>query len=246
MTCDNGIKNTDRGIGRKMKPTKTPREKKSTQAKTEGDVSQEINLNQKCEEFVSESAVFPTNENRSTVKKKFSKTARVVGNIDTVDFRDLKINGTESNGGALKREHCLKNETGCRDEKTLIPQKLIKQEKLVCRENLVSLEKPVYRVNGRGKEEMNEEDDVKGKNENESKEEKASKREISSDIISGDDNDTCTEEEEQQAEENQVMKKQKTKPVKILKVSGNRIIIMISVTESLQSFCTYWHAKERS
>ncbi|XP_068748669.1 microcephalin-like [Montipora capricornis] len=227
VTCDNGIKNTNGGIGRKMKPTKTPREKKSTQAKTKGDVSQEINLNQKCEEFVSESAVFPTNENRSTVKKKFSKTARVLGNIDTVDFRDLKINGTESNGGALKREHCLKNETGCRDEKTLIPQKVIKQEKLVCRENLVSLEKPVYRVNGGGKDEMNEEDDVKGKNENESKEEKASKREISSEIISGDDNDTCTEEEEQQAEENQVIKKQKTKPVKILK--PKRSIVMTSM-----------------
>lgn len=215
MSCASGAKSRDRGTGRNERPTKTPK-KREAETKGKTDISQEDNLNQMFEKEDAELRVSPPNKSGGSVKKRFSKTARLMEKVDTVeDFGDLNENKVKSECETGKKEHCLKNETGKRGKRKMIKEKSVKQEKLVNEDKLDCW------VNGHENGKANDEgDDVDANIKKECKENKTKNGKIYSETSEEDDNETCTEEEGQQPEEkeNRIEKKHKTKPVKKVKV----------------------------
>ena len=224
MSCANDAKSRDRGTGRNERPTKTPK-KREAQTKGKTDISQEDNLNQIYEKEDTELRVSPPNKSGGSVKKRFSKTARLMEKVHTVeDFGDLNENKVKSECETGQKEHCLKKETGKRGKRKMIKEKSVKKEKLVNEDKLgnpVCLDKLDCRVNGHENGKANDEgDDVDANIKKECKENKTKNGKIYSEASEDDDNETSTEEEGQQPEEkeNRIEKKHKTKPVKKVKV----------------------------
>lgn len=226
-------KNRDRGTGANERPTKPP---KKREAKTKGktDISQEDDLNQMLKKEDAELRVSPSIKSGGSVKKRFSKTARLMGKVDTEeDFGDLNENKVKSERETGKKEHCLKKETGNSGKRKIIKQKSVKQEKLVNEdklENLVRLDKLDCRVNGHESGKASDEGhDVDAKIKKECKESKGKNGKLYSEANEEDDKETCSEEEGEQPEEseNGIVRKHKTKAVK--KVKPKRSIVMTSM-----------------
>jgi len=233
MTGAIDAKNRDRGTGTNERLTKTPK-KREAKTKEKTDISQEDDLSQMFKEEDAELRVSPSNKSGGSVKKGFSKTARLVGKVDTVeDFGDLNENKVKSERETGKKEHCLKKETGNSGKRKVIKEKSVKQEKVVSEdklENLVRLDKLDCRVNGHESGKASDEGhDVDAKIKKECKESKGKNGKIYSEANVEDDKETCTEEEGQQPEEseNGIVRKHKTKAVK--KVKPKRSIVMTSM-----------------
>ena len=238
-------KNRDRGTGTNERPTKT---QKKREAKTKGkrDISQQDDLNQMFKKEDAELRVSPSNKSGGSVKKRFAKTARLVGKVDTVeDFGDLNESKVKSERETGKKAHCLKKETGTNTGKRkIIKEKSVKQEKVVSEdklENLDRLDKLDCRVNGHESGKASDEvDDVDAKIKKECKESKAKNGKIYSEANEDDDKETCTEEEGQQPEENEngIVRKHKTKAVKKVKVGTKPYTIILVVVLFLSAVCT--------
>lgn len=233
-------KNRDRGTGTKERPTKTSK-KREAKIKGKTDISQEDDLNQMLKKEDAELRVSNSNKSGGSVKKRFSKTARLVGKVDTVeDFGDLNENKVKS-----ERETGKKKETGNTGKRKIIKEKSVKEEKLVNEdklENLVRLDKLDCRVNGHESGKASDEgDDVDAKIKKECKENKGKNGKIYSEANEEDDKETCTEEEGEQPEEseNGIVRKHKTKAVKKVKVGTKQYTILLVVALFFRLFILY-------
>ena len=245
MTGAIDAKNRDRGTGTNERPTKPPK-KREAKTKGETDISQEDDLNQMLKKEDAEVRVSPSNKSGGSVKKRFSKTARLMGKVDTEeDFGDLNENKGKSERETGKKEHCLKKETGNSGKRKIIKEKSVKQEKLVNEdklENLVRLDKLDYRVNGHESGKASDEGhDVDAKIKKECKESKGKNGKIYSEANEEDDKETCTEEEGEQPEEseNGIVRKHKTKAVKKVKVGTKQYTILLVVALFFRLFILY-------
>ena len=240
MTCANATKNISEHDDGKTKQTNVPKKKKA-RAKKNKEFLQENVSNQNGEDSESDAGIATAERNKkdsnsnscsASSRKKFSKTAKLVGQGDQgEDFGD--VNASEENEGRLIPENKDKTKLGTVNKgQNLKPikggsgknqvnqEKLAGQEKRVIQENAVSREKLDCQVNGY-EEEGKKLSHHEGKCGNENRKGKQNGGKTRSEGSEEEDyNETCTEEEERQCEEkeNRAVKKQRTKLVKKVKV----------------------------
>ena len=242
MTGANVMKNILENVNGKTKQANVPKKKK-TQAKTSKKFLQEnfSNQNGEGEDSESDSVVSAADGNNKAPssnfcsapsRKKFSKTAKLVGQGDQgEDFGN--INATEENGrrliqenkdktklGTVKKGQNLKPLNGVSGKRQANQEKLVGQDKHGSQENAVSREKLACQVNGYEEEGKKLSDNYEGKYGNKNQKGKQNEGETRSEGSEEDNNETCTEEEERQCEEkeNRAVKKQRTKLMKKVKV----------------------------
>lgn len=224
MTSVNGVKDNE-NTDEQTNDTDTSRRKK-TQAKKTKNIF-EGNANQNVEETELNRAV--CSSGASNLKKRFSKTAKLVAHVDLrddfgyvnasgkkdeilIEKRAKTKLGTVKKGQRLKQEECGSDEKQVNQEGVVSQGKLVCQDKLVCRENPVSREKLKYHVKG-----CPEEEERLTHCRDHDKRKKARKSRDDSHTDKG-DSETCTEEEDEK--ENRTATKQRTKLVKKVKVGA--------------------------
>ena len=237
------MKNILENVNGKTKQANVPKKKKA-QAKTSKKFLEEnfSNQNGEGEDSESDSVVSAADGNNKAPssnscsapsRKKFSKTAKLVGQGDQgEDFGDM--NATEDNEerliqenkdktklGTVKKGHNLKPLNGVSGKIQANQEKLVGQDKHASQENEVSREKLACQINGYEEEGKKLSDNYEGKYGNKNRKGKQNEGETRSEGSEEEDNnETCTEEEERHCEgkENRAVKKQRTKLVKKVKV----------------------------
>lgn len=228
------MKNILENADGKTKQTTVPKQKKA-RTKTSKKFLQEnfSNQNGEGEDSESDSVVsVPDGNNKASssnscsapFRKKFSKTAKLVGQGDQgEDFGDT--NTTEENERRLMQECKDKTKLGTvkkghTGKRQANQEKLVGQDKHANQENAVGREKLACQVNGFEEEGKKLRDNYEGEHGKKNRKGKQNGGETRSEGSEEDNNETCTEEEERHCEgkENRAVKKQRTKLVKKVKV----------------------------
>ena len=242
----NDLKNSDNNTDGKTKEAIIPGKKKA-QAKSNKKLPQVDTSDLNCEDLESDSGVsieegstkVSCSNSASSRKKRFSKTAKLVGQVEQgEEFGDLvaaeKNEGKSVEHKAKTKLRAVKKTQNSKQEKVAIGKELVNREKdvtqgkPVSQERPVSLEKAVNQAsqgNGYGEEGEKLSDDDKGKTKrNKNSVGKVNRGQQDAEVSGEDENETCTEEEEQQCEEgeNRAVTKQRTKLVKKVKVSKKK------------------------
>ena len=245
----NDLKNSDNSTDGKTKQAIIPGKKKA-QAKSNKKLPQVDTSDLNCEDLESDSGVSieegstkgSCSNSASSRKKRFSKTAKLVGQVEQgEEFGDLvaaeKNEGKSVEHKAKTKLRAVKKTQNSKQEKVAIGKELVNREKDVTQGKPVSQERPVSlekavnqeklasQGNGHGEEGEKLSDDDKGKTKrNKNSVEKVNGGQQDAEVSEEDENETCTEEEEQQCEEreNRAVTKQRTKLVKKVKVSKKK------------------------